>query len=185
MESKPTNRTGSENEMNAMMRICGFLALVSAASTLPAGDPIDWPDIDGAIQPAPQWLVAGQPRPHELVALQRAGVRHIVNARGEDELDAWDEPALAASLDMKYHAIPVADAGDLNRNTVEKFDAILARIGESPAMLHCASGNRIGALFALRAGWLQGEDPGTAVEIGRAHGLTGLEARVRDLLDQR
>ncbi|MDR5880476.1 hypothetical protein [Caballeronia sp. LZ032] len=51
-----------------------------------------------------------------------------------------------------------------------------------PVIVHCGSGNRVGALFALRAAWVKGVDVPKAIEIGRQHGLTKLEDDVRRIL---
>lgn len=157
--------------------------IVSACAT--ASDTLRWPDIDDAKTPSANRMISGQPTPAELVAAERGGVRHIVNARDIGEFDAWDEGDLVDSLGMAYHRVPIGSPADLDREAVNAFDRILAEIGDEPALLHCASGNRIGALYALRAGWIQGEDPETAIAIGTAHGLTGLEAAVREKLTER
>lgn len=167
------------------MKTCGLvitLAFLFSLDTL-AGDGIDWPAIEGAQNPRAEWLVTGQPQPHELVAAHRAGARHVVNARGLGEFDQWDEKALVNELGLNYHHVPIGSPEDLDREAIESFDRILAEIGDEPALMHCASGNRIGALFALRAGWLQGKDDDTAIEIGRKHGLTALEDHVRRALE--
>src|SRR5690554_2715521 len=67
----------------------------------------DWPEIDSARAPEPNRLILGQPSPAELVALERAGARHVVNVRGIGELDAWDEGELVAGLGMVYHHLPI------------------------------------------------------------------------------
>ena len=52
----------------------------------------------------------------------------------------------------------------------------------TPVLVHCGSGNRVGALFALRAAWLQGVAPAQAVALGRAAGMTALEPAIRGIL---
>lgn len=161
-----------------------WIFMLSALSTtVLAVNPVVWPEMEGAQKPRPEWLVTGQPEPHELVAVERAGVQHVINARDLGEFDAWDEQLLVETLGMAYHHLPIGGADDLDRAAVQAFDRIVAGIGDEPALLHCASGNRIGALFALRAGWLQGKDVEAAIEIGRSHGLSRLEPDVRELLD--
>ncbi len=129
-------------------------------------------------------LIGGQPEPHQLVAAREAGFEHVFNARGTEEFDGWDEAALVEALGMTYHRLPIARAGDLNREALAEFDRILQDIGDQPAVLHCASGNRVGALYALHAAWHKGFDTEQALELGRAHGLTGLEGQVRSLLEE-
>lgn len=147
-----------------------------------AGNEIDWPLIDGAHLPQNDRMISGQPTPDELVRMRQAGLEHVLNARAIGEFDAWDEAALVESLGMTYHRVPIGSTDDLDHEAVRAFDRILAEIGSDPALLHCASGNRIGALYALRAAWIQGRDAESAIEIGKAHGLTSLEAAVRKML---
>ncbi len=163
-----------------IVSLLGVLLLLGACAT--TQETVRWPEIDGAHTPASNRMVTGQPTPAELVALERAGVQHVVNARDVGEFEAWDEGELVDSLAMTYHRVPIGSADDLDREAVATFDRILAEIGDDPALLHCASGNRIGALYALRAAWIQGEDAESAIQIGKARGLTSLEAPVREKL---
>jgi uncharacterized protein (TIGR01244 family) len=160
----------------------GMLVLLATACAT-TQEPVQWPSIDGAVTPETGRMIAGQPTPAELVAVREAGARHVVNARDVGEFEAWDEGELVEALGMTYHRVPIGSPADLDREAVEAFDRILAEIGDEPALLHCASGNRIGALYALRAAWIDGQDTATAIEIGRAHGLTRLEGVVREKLD--
>jgi len=166
---------------NRMLSMAMLALLVGACATGPV-PPGPWPDMEGAQRPETNRMIGGQPAPHELVAAERAGVRHVVNARDIGEFAAWDEGRLVESLGMQYHRVPIGGPDDLNIAAVNAFDLILAKIGNQAALLHCASGNRIGALYALRAGWVEGKDIETAVAIGKAHGLRGLEAQVREKL---
>lgn len=161
-------------------RLTSLLIISLMPFALLADGVIDWPEIGDTHQPRTEWLITGQPQPHELVEIARSGARHVVNARDIGEFDAWDEAELVDTLGMRYHRVPIGGPEDLDREAVEAFDRILAEIGAEPTLMHCASGNRIGALFALRAAWIQGENAQTAIEIGKAHGLTRLEETVRE-----
>lgn len=46
-----------------------------------------------------------------------------------------------------------------------------------PLLVHCASGNRVGATAALRAAWVEGHDAKDAIGIGKAWDLSLLRAR--------
>ena len=50
-------------------------------------------------------------------------------------------------------------------------------------MLHCASGNRVGALFAVDAGLNQNIAVEEALQIGRDSGMTRLETVVKQILN--
>ncbi len=54
---------------------------------------------------------------------------------------------------------------------------------EGPVLLHCRTGNRVGALLALRAS-MQGASDEEALEIGRKAGLGSLETAVVEQLDK-
>ena len=51
-----------------------------------------------------------------------------------------------------------------------------------PVIIHCASGNRVGALLALRANLIQGKSASEALAFGKAAGLTTLEDAVKQRL---
>ncbi|CAN0336053.1 unnamed protein product, partial [Chrysoparadoxa australica] len=87
-----------------------------------------------------------------------------------------------AAIGLTYHHLPIASPEDLNESNVRRFDEIMVPVGDEPALVHCASGNRVGALFALRAGWLKGQAPDAALALGRSHGLTKMEPAVEKLL---
>jgi len=59
----------------------------------------------------------------------------------------------------------------------------LIRNAAHPIVVHCASSNRVGAMAALRAAWLQGQSADQAIETGKAWGLKSLEPEVRALLE--
>ena len=59
---------------------------------------------------------------------------------------------------------------------------MLSEEGEGKVLMHCGSGNRVGAMMALRARWVQGRSAEEALAIGRSSGLKGLEGDVRTLL---
>ena len=53
---------------------------------------------------------------------------------------------------------------------------------DPPVYLHCASGNRAGASWALYQAERLGTDAEEAVSLGRAAGLSSLETTVRSIL---
>lgn len=117
----------------------------------------------------------------DLPALRAAGIRHVINLAPAAETPGFDEAGAVRAAGMRYDTLPIAGAGDLDREAVVAFDRLLqAAVG--PTLVHCASGNRVGALAALRAAWLHGADEEAAVEEGRRWGLRGLEAEVRGRL---
>lgn len=135
-----------------------------------------------AREPLPGLVTAGQPDPEQLAALQEAGFATAVSLRPSGEEGAGWEEAFASGRELAFHRIPVAGPADLSRKNVEELDRILAEAGNGPVVLYCASSNRVGALLALRAHWLQGMAPEEALQLGREAGMTRLEPAVADLL---
>lgn len=70
------------------------------------------------------------------------------------------------------------DAGQ-ERLSAEAVCVTLLRDAGRPALVYCASGNRVGATAALRAVWVEGLPAEEAIAIGRDWGLKGLEDEVR------
>ena len=139
--------------------------------------------LPNARQPLPRLLTGGQPSDEQLEALAAAGYRTIVDLRPEGEKGApADEPERVVALGMRYVRIPIAGAGDLTEESSRALDEVLDREDAYPAVVHCASGNRVGALLALRAARLEGAAPEAALELGLDAGLTRLEPAVRALL---
>lgn len=125
---------------------------------------------------------SGQPSPEQFRKLNGAGFRRIIDLRPAAEDHGFDEPASAAAAGLEYLSLPVAGEADLTLANVRKLDQWLADPAQPMTLLHCGSSNRVGALLALRAGWLQKVEAPAALDVGRAAGLTGLEAAVSKLL---
>lgn len=140
-------------------------------------------DIPNARMPFEGVLTGGQPTPEQLEEMKQAGYQIIVNLRPAAEIgDDWDEAKAVGSLGMTYVSIPVAGGAGLTDEAVERLHEIVDEPGNRPLVVHCASGNRVGALFALVAARKQGKSVQEAIEIGRQAGLTGLEDEVRERL---
>lgn len=126
--------------------------------------------------------VSAQPTAEALVTLPSAGVRTVINLRPASETPDLDEKSVVEKSGMQYRSLPVAGAAGLTRENVASFDRLLAEAGEGKVLMHCASGNRVGAMMALRARWIQGKSADEALAIGRGSGLKGLEGDVKTLL---
>ena len=123
---------------------------------------------------------AGQPSPEQLDAAKAAGLQSIVNLCPTGEC-GWDEQAKVEALGLPYVQIPVAAASDLSPDNA----AILAQaISElpKPVLVHCASSNRVGALFALKAHLIDEAAPADALDYGRKAGLKGLEGVICSMI---
>jgi protein tyrosine phosphatase (PTP) superfamily phosphohydrolase (DUF442 family) len=140
------------------------------------------PTVSNVRSPLPGLITAGQPTPAQMDSLIAAGFRNFVSLRPADEPGAgWEEDHLAGGS-ARFTRLPISGGGDLTQVAVEEFDRILAQTGGEPTVVYCASSNRVGAMIALRAGWLGDVDPGEALTLGRAAGMTRLEPVVTELL---
>ena len=125
---------------------------------------------------------SGQPSADDWASLPAAGIRAVVNLRGADEQPGIDEAAAARAHGLEYHALPVSSPADLSPERVGAFAALIARLRESGVLVHCGSGNRVGAMFALARGREPGVSVDAALDYGRRAGLSGLEPQVAMLL---
>lgn len=126
---------------------------------------------------------AGQPSPAQWPKIRKAGVGTVLNLRPDDEQPGVDEARLVADAGMRYRQLPVPSGDSLDPACVDRFSALLAERGHDGLLVHCASGNRVGALLALHARRHAGASIADALELGRRAGLAGLETKVRDLLE--
>jgi protein tyrosine phosphatase (PTP) superfamily phosphohydrolase (DUF442 family) len=83
---------------------------------------------------------------------------------------------------MSYVSLPVEGSDGVSYANAAALDKLLAGV-EGPVLIHCASGNRAGALLALRDK-LGGADSESALALGVASGLTGLKPTVEQKLAQ-
>jgi len=145
---------------------------------------IDIPGLPNLMNPEAGYASGGQPSAEQLEAAAKAGVSRVINLRPASEDAGYDEAAKATALGLDYTVLAIAGLPDLSANKVRQLDALMAQSPATPTLIHCASGNRVGALMALRAAWLQGKSIDDALDIGRRWGLTNIEAAVRLILER-
>lgn len=128
---------------------------------------------------------SGQPTPEHLAELGREGVRTVVNLRAPGEPTEYDEAAEADRLGLRYVALPIAGAADLDRERVREFGRVLDEARrDGGVLIHCASSNRAGALIALDECLNRDRKLEDALARGRAAGLTTLEPEVVALAER-
>ena len=125
-------------------------------------------------------LTAAQPGPGAWRVLAEQGVVAVVNLRPDDEQPGRDERAEVTAAGMAYHQVPVAGADGLTDDNAAKLLALVSAV-PGKVLVHCASGNRAGALLALGAASAGAMSPEQALAFGQSAGLTQpkLEAAVR------
>lgn len=91
--------------------------------------------------------MGGQPTEADLAALAKAGTRRVITLRKPGELKDFDEKARAGELGLEYVELTFATPAELDDATYAKGRELLRQASETPTLLHCASGNRVGALW--------------------------------------
>ncbi len=143
-------------------------------------------DASGALpfaQPRAGLHTGGQPSREQLASAAANGVRTVIDLRGTDEARGYDEAAEARRLGLVYLALPVAGGEGITFANARALQQLLAN-AEGPVLLHCASGNRVGALLALAAAE-DGASDDAALELGRRAGLGSLAPTVEQVLQSR
>lgn len=91
--------------------------------------------------------LAGQLSMDQIQTLPDRQIKTVVTLRGEDEL-SWDEKSLVESLGMKFVSIPITGPEDLTIQAVNQVCRILKSASTgNRVLLHCASANRVGAIW--------------------------------------
>lgn len=121
---------------------------------------------------------AGQPTAEQLTAAATEGFKTVIDLRPASEDHGMDERVIVEKLGMRYVTLPVSGGKDITYANAAALDKLLAE-AKGPVLLHCASGNRAGALLALRAK-LKGADDESALALGVASGVTGLQPVVTE-----
>lgn len=125
-----------------------------------------------------RYISTGQPDAALLSAAKDAGYVAVIDLRTAGEDRGMNEAEVVESLGMSYTSIEVAGASGVNFENAQALDRALADL-DGPVLLHCRTGNRVGALLALRAS-KNGASDDEALEIGRAAGLGSLDAAVME-----
>ncbi len=127
----------------------------------------------------------GQPTAEAFGTAQKMGVKVVVNLRSIPEIAAmdFDEAALVEQLGMKYVAIPITSETFGAADTDALKEVLQNTSG--PVLIHCASSNRVGALWAMYLHRHRGVALDQAIALGRKAGLRseGLVETIRETAD--
>lgn len=125
-------------------------------------------------------LIGGQPSLEMLTSLASDGYEAVLSTRADGEID-WDEAALVDSLGMTFFSIPMEKpVTEITDEQVEQFDAFMRE--QKRSYLHCGSGNRVAALWAV---WLiEHQNMGIEEAYARAE-ANGMRPETRDVIAAR
>ena len=167
-----------------LLTSCGAADPNPAAPDNPgaAGDAVQTLGIRNLTRPLPNVLCSGQPTEAQFDQLQAAGVAHVLHLRVKSESGTGWEEDHAAKADVSFERLEIAGGKGLTRANVEAFAAKLDSYGDDLVLVSCASSNRVGAMLALKACWLDGMGKADAMALGRRGGMKSLTDAVDDLL---
>jgi uncharacterized protein (TIGR01244 family) len=92
------------------------------------------------------YYLAGQPSEADLALWKEKGVRTIISLRTSGEID-WDEQAAAEALGLQFVSIPFRGADSLGDQQIEEALEALEAGEREGVLLHCATSNRVGAIW--------------------------------------
>lgn len=110
--------------------------------------------------------------------LKNRGFKAVVNLRRESEPGA-DIPAAraaATAAGLNYIHIPI-DSAAITDADVDRFIKAIGEAANQPAYIHCASANRVGALWLIKRVVVDGWDVPRATDEAVAIGLTHPDLR--------
>jgi uncharacterized protein (TIGR01244 family) len=155
----------------AFVSLCGGAVVAQSA------------DLPNRKDPLAGITTAAQPSAEQLATAAASGFKIVIDLRGvSEDRGIADEKAAVETLGMSYVALPIEGANGVTYANATVLDKLLAE-AEGPVLIHCASGNRAGALLALRDK-LTGADSEKALALGLASGLTSLKPTVEQKLAQ-
>ena len=138
----------------------------------------------GTVTPVDGVTSSGQPDQAAFEVFSDSGYVAVIDMRGEKEdRGMQDEESAIKKLGMEYVLLPIEDEDAINFENAAKLDKLIASY-DGPVLVHCGSGNRVGALLALRQS-LNGAGDAEAIEYGKDGGLTSLEAVVKERLGRK
>ena len=151
-------------------RLTLLAAAFAVGAPLVAGVPlaVDPAEIPNYQVIRPGLAFGGQPSPETLQRLGDMGFRTVVNLRTEQE-GAAQEGHVVRALGLDYVWVPVT-SGTFSLEDVQAVERVLDDPEAAPVLLHCASSNRVAAVWAA----IQTRDGRTLEEAeaaGRAAGL--------------
>ena len=141
-------------------------------------------EINNFRAPQSEVLSTGQPSADQLRVMANSGVRHIISLRPQAEDTGFNEQAVVESLGMTFARIPVSVAeGGINAENAQSLQSLLDQYSGEGVAVHCATGNRVGALISV-AEFTDGSNIDSAISEGTRWGMTSerLQGIVRESL---
>ena len=125
-------------------------------------------------------LTGGEPDEFALAELKDAGFKTLISLRGVGE-----SPFEAAHFEahgFEFVHLPISGPADFTPDFISAFDRALTE-ATGKTVVFCATGNRVGAAFALHGHHMKGLSKEEALALGLSAGLTRLAGFVQQHLN--
>lgn len=129
--------------------------------------------------------LAGQPSADDLRLAAKQGIRTVINLRTAEEL-TFDESAVLKELKLEYHHFPFRAPETLTDKVFDETRKLLQSDKSRPVLLHCASANRVGAVWLAARVLDEGIDWDRALSEARTIGLStpAYEQKAREYIER-
>ena len=174
-----------KNNVFSTTVIGAICALLIACTPLPPAAKVDLKAVvkNGVVIPIDGLSTSGQPDADAFAVFAKNGYKTVIDLRGIKEERGLDESAVLAKLGITYVTLPIENTDEISFKNAAKLDLLMSE-AQGPVLLHCGSGNRVGALLALRES-LHGQSNRFSLAVGKRSGLTRLEDKVISVLDSK
>ena len=135
-------------------------------------------DLNNPQKPVLGVMTGGQPSEDDLRKLRDEGYGTVINLRLPEESAGFDEADLVEELGMTYISLPVDVRDGLTQANAAKLDQLVSD-ADGLTLVHCGSGDRVGALYALNGFYQNGMSVEDSIAFGKSAGLNRLEGAVR------
>ena len=92
-------------------------------------------------------FLASQPSSEDFQHAREAGIECVLDLRMPDEERGFDEPARVEELGMTYVPLGFKAADTLTDEVIDRSRELMRGSADQPLMVHCASANRVGAVW--------------------------------------
>lgn len=130
-------------------------------------------------------FLASQPSPDDFGQAQKGGVQTVINLRHADEIKDFDEQQVVTGLGLKYENPAWNGVDELTDDVFNRVRHLL-KTSDRPILLHCGSGNRVGAMWLAYRVLDEGLNQDEAVAEAKVVGLKSpdYEARAKAYIEQ-
>jgi uncharacterized protein (TIGR01244 family) len=157
-------------------------SLAHAEELKPRLDASKLTEVPNAVQLEEELIAGGVPSNQGLTQAAEQGIRTIIDVRDPSE-GAEEEKGNAEAVGLRYVNIPIT-LDNFSEAQAKQLDEVLKDENTGPALLHCASGQRAVAVWALHQNRHEGKSAEDAMKAAKEKGLTKpeLEQKLQTLL---